>query len=444
MIPREGKAGRSFKGSFLYFMHDKESLTRNRIAWTHTENMMTNNPDKAWKVMAYTAMSQDRLKEASGISKAGRKLEKPVFTYSLAWHPEQNPGKEEMLEAAQQSIEALDLQEHETLIIAHQDEPQKHLHVIINRVHPICGKAANLSYSQRKLSAFALQLEREDNKIYCKQRLENFNMRELGQHTKYQDQVIKDAWENSFNGVEFTAALEASGYQLAQGRKRLVIVDHHGKIHNPVRHIDGVRAKDFHEKLTDLDLTVLPDADFVSAKVEKLNRSQYKQAQHYDQQAGDFINDMQERHFEERAQISKRHSKIIQNEKSELNEYYQLEKQETKIIQLQLRCENPPFWKKFLGIAKKDRQKLDQMIESYSNAQRRYNERIQSLENQSEQAMLKLIAKQEQEKTKVQDLLFKHRPHLEPTQLVATVENENKLDRNAVCHSKMRDPSFSM
>jgi hypothetical protein len=87
MIPRIAGGGRSFKGAYAYFGHDKEQTTKHRVEWTHTENMLTDDPDKAWKVMAYTVYEQARLKEASGQKATGRKLQKPVFSYSLAWHP---------------------------------------------------------------------------------------------------------------------------------------------------------------------------------------------------------------------------------------------------------------------------------------------------------------------------------------------------------------------
>jgi hypothetical protein len=81
MIPRIAGGGRSFKGAYAYFGHDKQQATKHRVEWTHTENMLTDDPDKAWKVMAYTVYEQARLKEASGQKSTGRKLQKPVFSY---------------------------------------------------------------------------------------------------------------------------------------------------------------------------------------------------------------------------------------------------------------------------------------------------------------------------------------------------------------------------
>lgn len=135
MIPKITNGGASFRGAFRYYLHDKGAETSSRVAWTQTVNLHTPDAAKAWKVMAYTAQAQERLKEASGQSRAGRKLEKPVFAFSLAWHPEQSPSQEHILDTAQKAIDALGLGEHEAVIVAHTDEPQKHVHVIVNRVH---------------------------------------------------------------------------------------------------------------------------------------------------------------------------------------------------------------------------------------------------------------------------------------------------------------------
>ena len=113
MVPKVTQGGSSFKGAFRYYLHDKGANTSDRIEWVHTENLRTSDPAKAWKAMAYTAKAQERLKEASGQARTGRKLERPVFAFSLAWHPEQSPDKAHMLATARQAIDMLGLGEHE-------------------------------------------------------------------------------------------------------------------------------------------------------------------------------------------------------------------------------------------------------------------------------------------------------------------------------------------
>ena len=69
MVPAVTEGGSSFKGASLYYFHDKrregeaERLTSERVAWTHTLNLATDDPERAWRIMAHTAMSQAELKQ---------------------------------------------------------------------------------------------------------------------------------------------------------------------------------------------------------------------------------------------------------------------------------------------------------------------------------------------------------------------------------------------
>ena len=195
MVPKVAK-GRNFTGAGRYYLHDKrkpgeaERYTTERIEFVHTHNLPTSDGWKAIKWMAHTAMRQDQLKLAAiergeGISLKGRKSQYPVYAYSLSWHPEQVPSRKDMIEAATQSLKVNNLDKgYEVLMVSHNDEPQPHIHVIVNRVHPENGIMAPLSRDFLKLSRWAEQYERERGKIYCQQRVENNERRRKGQYVK--------------------------------------------------------------------------------------------------------------------------------------------------------------------------------------------------------------------------------------------------------------------
>jgi hypothetical protein len=96
-------------------------------------------------------MHQNEIKAAAGAARTGRKLTKPVYSYSLSWAPDETPSREEMIEAARESLRALGLHEHETLMVAHNDEPHPHI--------PETGKAAVLSNDHLILSRWAEAVE---------------------------------------------------------------------------------------------------------------------------------------------------------------------------------------------------------------------------------------------------------------------------------------------
>lgn len=191
MVPAITAGGRSFKGAALYYLHDKrqegeaERFTSDRVAWVETVNLPTDDPELAWRIMAHTALAQAELKAAAGTKATGRKLSKPVFAYSLAWHPGERPTKAEMMEAARASLEAQGLEEHQAIILCHTDEPQAHVHIIANRVHPATGKAATLSNSKLKLSQWAEGYERKRGKVFCPQRVRNNARRGRGEFVRH-------------------------------------------------------------------------------------------------------------------------------------------------------------------------------------------------------------------------------------------------------------------
>lgn len=190
MVPALTTGGRSFKGAAAYYLHDKrregeaERSTADRVAWTHVINLPTTDPERAWRMMATTALKAEELKAAAGVKATGRKLAKPVFAYSLAWHPSEQPTQAEQLDAARETLKLLGLSEHQALIVCHNDEPHPHVHVLVNRVHPTEGKAATLSNSKLTLSKWAQAYEQDRGKVFCPARVDNNAKREQGKFAR--------------------------------------------------------------------------------------------------------------------------------------------------------------------------------------------------------------------------------------------------------------------
>jgi hypothetical protein len=256
----------------LYYLHDRGASTSERVAFAHTENVPTDDPHKALKWMAWTAMNAEEIKRESGSATTGRSCARPVFSFSLAWHPdEEEPKKWDMIGAARQALMALGLHEHETVMVAHSDRNHPHLHLIVNVVHPETGKASRLSYSRLKLSHWAEEYERQRGKIYCEQRVENNARREQGEKVKYREPEvdlkarITQLYRESDSGAAFQAALAEEGFTLAQG-KRVVLLDREGKIHSLYRQIEGVKARDIKARLADLEL---PDVDEARGAIDE-------------------------------------------------------------------------------------------------------------------------------------------------------------------------------
>lgn len=182
MVPNVAGTGTSFKGAALYYLHDKRQegedvrLTQERVAWTETRNLATADPELAWKIMAATALDQDRLKAQAGVRATGRKSANAVYAYSIAWHPQEvgRIGQAEMLRAAEETIRVLGAEDRQVLIIAHNDTAHPHVHVLINRVSPQDGRMLGTSNDYKKLDAWALayRQQRGEERLYCPARAE--------------------------------------------------------------------------------------------------------------------------------------------------------------------------------------------------------------------------------------------------------------------------------
>lgn len=182
MVPNVAGKGTSFKGAALYYLHDKrqageaERLTADRVAWSETRNLATDDPELAWRIMAATALDQDRLKAEAGVKASGRKSDASVYAYSIAWHPDEaaSLSRAEMVRAAEELLRALGAQDRQAILVAHRDEPHPHVHVVLNRVSPVDGRMLGTSNDFKKLDAWALAYRRErgEEHKYCPARAE--------------------------------------------------------------------------------------------------------------------------------------------------------------------------------------------------------------------------------------------------------------------------------
>lgn len=178
MTPKVAATGTSFKGAAQYYLHDKRAVgeavrtTADRVSWTETRNLMADDPEIAWRIMAATSKDQARIKMQAGVKATGAQSAQHVYAYSLSWHPEEAArlSREDMVRAADETLKVLGADKHQALIVAHRDTDHPHVHVIVNRVSPADGRLLSLRDDHKKLSAWALRHEQERGKIYCAER----------------------------------------------------------------------------------------------------------------------------------------------------------------------------------------------------------------------------------------------------------------------------------
>jgi len=186
MTPKIQTRGTSFKGLATYLTHDPKADTDKRVAWTHTLNLTHDHIPSAVDEMLWTARAAELLKEEAGIRAGGKQVDNPVKHFSLNWSPEDNPSQEHMIKTTEEFLAHMKWQEHQAVLIAHNDKEYAHVHVMLNAIHPETGCCLNDSFEHRRAQAWALNYEKENGRIYCEQRLLNAEERE--------DSPTRPAW----------------------------------------------------------------------------------------------------------------------------------------------------------------------------------------------------------------------------------------------------------
>lgn len=198
MVPKLHSKGTSFRGVGMYVLHDKgRSTTSERVEWTVVRNLAVEDPHAAWRVMAATAMSAERLKDEAGIKRSGRKSKEVVQHMTLSWHPgeAEDLSREEMMRAVNGAIRALGAEDRQALIVAHNDEEQPHVHVVINRVSPEDGRLLSSSKERLNLSRWAQKYEEQRGKILCEERVINNAARDRGEYTRGKGDTPRHIYE---------------------------------------------------------------------------------------------------------------------------------------------------------------------------------------------------------------------------------------------------------
>lgn len=175
---------RSVRGYANYALYDTDNrATSNRVAWTHTLNLATDNPHTAWRIIEATDMEADRLKLAAGKKLTGNKVDAAFRHLVLSWHPEQKASldKDTMIAAAAGALRALGAQKCQTLIVAHNDSDHPHIHILYSRISPQNGLALTTYNEHKKLSRWAQAYEKQHGKIYFEQRELNNAARDRGE-----------------------------------------------------------------------------------------------------------------------------------------------------------------------------------------------------------------------------------------------------------------------
>ena len=116
-----------------------------RVAWVFGHNLPTDDPLLAAHYMAAMAAASPRTRNAA-------------YHLMIAWHERELPSADLMQTVARETLELAGLGQHQALVMGHGDKPHRHLHMLINRVHPDTGHAWKTSHDFARFDRIMRQL----------------------------------------------------------------------------------------------------------------------------------------------------------------------------------------------------------------------------------------------------------------------------------------------
>jgi hypothetical protein len=209
MIVRFLPSGRSFKWLGQYLVHDPKAQTSERVAWTHTLNLAHDDVDSAIHEMLATYHNRELLKMEAGVQRGGAKLEKPVKHLSLNWHPSERPARDHMITVARSFLKEMGWHDHQCVLVAHDDKDHRHVHLMLNAVHPLRGTRLDDRYDRRNAQVWALEYEKAMGKVFCEERLKPVHEREPS--------PTRQAWERLRDMPGLESELPETGIDDAPG-----------------------------------------------------------------------------------------------------------------------------------------------------------------------------------------------------------------------------------
>jgi hypothetical protein len=151
------------------YVFDGDGTDPERVLFAVANNLAS-EARAAAPEMDDTWAAQARLKKSAGVRSGGRRSVNPVLHDTLSWAEDEHPTIDEMIRASRSYFASQGLAEHEAVIVGHDHNGKRHVHIVANRIHPITGKVADRTDDQVKAQAWAHAYEVAQGKIRCRHR----------------------------------------------------------------------------------------------------------------------------------------------------------------------------------------------------------------------------------------------------------------------------------
>lgn len=215
--------GNSFYHCFKYCLEDKINLSEEqKIQLSKRDNVQ--HKERA-EVLYYNncfGNVNELTGQFSEVSKLSRRVQKPVFHFTLSLAHGENLSKNQLIEIAQACAEAFKVDKNQYAVVLHKDTHAQHIHVVANRVG-YDGKVASNSNNYLQMANLCRKLE---IKYQLKQVLNPRaflpkEQRMIPRQNARMDQLkgnIRQVLQQVKIFDQFEQKMKALGYQVLKGR----------------------------------------------------------------------------------------------------------------------------------------------------------------------------------------------------------------------------------
>lgn len=146
--------------------------------------------------------------EMNAVASNNARVESPAYHIVLSWPEHERPSYETIFDAAEHSLKALGLGQHQYVVAIHANTDNLHAHIAVNRVDPFTFKSKNIEWAHKTLHLAARQSELKhgwshDNGLYVVQldehgkksivfNTEHSHEQEVGIPHAHGDEIVKE------------------------------------------------------------------------------------------------------------------------------------------------------------------------------------------------------------------------------------------------------------
>ena len=103
----------------------------------------------------------DAAVQMEAVGRMNQRLRRKCYHMVLSWGDGENPADEAVLAAAKGVLREMGWQGHQHVMAVHRDRCNTHVHVVLNRVHPLTSKASSISHDYARLERACRVIERQ-------------------------------------------------------------------------------------------------------------------------------------------------------------------------------------------------------------------------------------------------------------------------------------------